>query len=392
MCHSNSSSSCCDCAASSSSFSCAVNDEMELSYSFERHVTLQPQHSNSRQNKQHHQESNQEEAEAEAEEEEEVHQYRVFSEVASSLLGAPMARVSLVEQEQDLTHPRVRVLASHGYSSSLSHRQRTLPGLCSSSSFEAHAVRAPSGLLVVNDASVDARFRNQPEVVAEGVRFVASVALISRSGQRLGAVTVMDVHPRPHGLCEEEITTLQEVASEIVLLMEKRQYLRVIERSASTPALKRPTNMLNFLRLLELLVESFSKQVNVYLSMENPIPELLTFSEAEAFGSALAVLKCACDQTHSGYIHLRLSLDGGGDCLTFECENTAPPSVCKNNNNNNAGSSSSSPCLPVVANYMSAVGGRCGSRSRCPAAASSSNHPPGKGSVVWFSLPVVAAR
>jgi GAF domain len=370
MCHSNSSSSCCECAASSSS-SCAVNDEMELSYSFERHVTLQQPHSNSRQDKHHHQEANQEEAEAE---EEEVQQYRVFSEVASSLLGAPMARVSLVEQ--DLTHPRVRVLASHGYTTS-SHRQRTpqVP-----SSFEEHAVRAPSGLLVVNDASVDARFHTLPEVGAEGVRFVASVALVSRSGRRLGAVTVMDVHPRPHGLCEEEITTLQEVASEIVLLMEKRQYLRVIERSsASTSAHKRPTNMLNFLRLLELLVESFSKQVNVYLSMENPIPELLTFCEAEAFGSALAVLKCACDQTLSGYIHLRLSLDG--DCLTFECENTAPPP--------SVGNTGSSPCLPVVANYMSAVGGRCGSRSRCHAAASSQ---PGKGSVVWFSLPVVAAR
>jgi hypothetical protein len=370
MCHSNSSSSCCDCACSS----CAVHDEMELSYSFERHVTLQQQYVSSRQDK-HHQETNQGEAEAE---EEEVHQYRVFSEVASSLLGAPMARVSLVEQEQDLTHPRVRVLASHGYST-LSQRQHTLRG---PSSFEEHAVRAPSGLLVVNDASVDARFQNLPEVVAEGVRFVASVALISRSGHRLGAVTVMDVHPRPHGLCEEEITTLQEVASEIVLLMEKRQYLRVIERSsASTPAhnSKRPTNMLNFLRLLELLVESFSKQVNVYLSMENPIPELLTFCEAEAFGSALAVLKCACDETLSGYIHLRLSLDN--DCLTFECENTAA-STC-------GSAPSSSPCLPVVANYMSAVGGRCGSRSRCPAAASSQ---PGKGSVVWFSLPVVAAR
>lgn len=296
---------------------------------------------------------------------EEDPQYRLYAEVASSLFNAPMARISMVD------HGCVRVVASHGEGAS---HQRTIPRHLS---FDARPLRSKDGLLVINDTAIDPVFRSMSEVTgASHVRFYAGVTLTCpRDGRRLGTVCVMDDKPRPRGLCAEEIMILQEVAREVALHMQKERNIGRVERRASAPLTSesKTTHILRFLRLLEIVAGGFYKRVNVYLSTVEPIPAHVSFNEAEAFGSAVAVLKSACERTLVGYIQLRLSLrcENGKEHLVFECEDTGPDFVEKRGS-----------CLPVIESYMRSAGGSCGIERRV----APSN---GTGSVVWFSLPVL---
>jgi len=104
---------------------------------------------------------------------------------ASRLCEAPMALVSLVEKE------RQRFLARKGLD------ERETPR---SSSFCAHAMEL-GGMMEVNDALLDPRFRTNPLVTGEpGIRFYAGYSLVSDSGMPLGALCIIDSKPRPRGL------------------------------------------------------------------------------------------------------------------------------------------------------------------------------------------------
>jgi len=79
--------------------------------------------------------------------------------------------------------------------------------------------------MVVPDARLDARFRENPVVTGPPhVRFYAGVALVSPEGYKLGDFCVWDSTPRPGGLTEEEQDTLRDMANMTVKVMVDRRY------------------------------------------------------------------------------------------------------------------------------------------------------------------------
>ena len=106
-----------------------------------------------------------------------------LTHLAASVFRTPMAAVSLVDGE------RQWLKASCGLDLTDTIRQHA---------FCSHVLPlGPSGILVVPDASKDARFADNPLVTgAPHIRFYAGAALTSRQGHVLGALCVMDSQPR----------------------------------------------------------------------------------------------------------------------------------------------------------------------------------------------------
>jgi len=93
-------------------------------------------------------------------------------------------------------------------------------------SFCTHAVAARN-VLVVPDATEDARFRDNPYVACEGgVRFYAGFPLMLRSGHCLGTLCVFDSQPRS-GLTQTQQETLRDLALLASDLIEARQLRRM---------------------------------------------------------------------------------------------------------------------------------------------------------------------
>ena len=93
-----------------------------------------------------------------------------------------------------------------------------------SDSICAVAMNEKSGPFVVDDASVDDRFRQFRGVVEDGIRFYAGVPLIVSDGTRVGTLCVIDTEARS-GLEEDEKLALQALARRTVAAMEIRRDL-----------------------------------------------------------------------------------------------------------------------------------------------------------------------
>jgi len=97
------------------------------------------------------------------------------------------------------------------------------------SPFCSQAVLADCDLMVVNDASKDNRFADDPQVKGyPNVRFYAGAPLICPEGHRLGTLCVMDSSPRMAPVTLEEKQSLMELAAmameNLVELRKKKQY------------------------------------------------------------------------------------------------------------------------------------------------------------------------
>ena len=79
----------------------------------------------------------------------------------------------------------------------------------------------PRGVLVVEDAALDPRFRHNPLVTGEpGIRFYAGAVLTTSDGFNLGALCVIDTVPRP-APGEAELERLRDLADLVVTELER---------------------------------------------------------------------------------------------------------------------------------------------------------------------------
>ena len=89
-------------------------------------------------------------------------------------------------------------------------------------SFCTHTIQRPDRVMVVEDASKDPRFADNPLVVGDpGIRFYAGAPLKMESGLAIGTVCVIDT--QPHHVDEQQIEELRFLATQVVSVLERRK-------------------------------------------------------------------------------------------------------------------------------------------------------------------------
>ncbi len=135
--------------------------------------------------------------------------------LAADLFEVPTALVSFVGEHEQVFKGRV------GFDRCATERDN---------SFCAHAI-AEDEVLVVEDARVDPRFRDNPLVIGEPfIRFYAGAPITTPDGHRLGSVCVIDSVPRPP-LTERQRGLLQSLARIVMDSLEQRR-LDTVRRAA----------------------------------------------------------------------------------------------------------------------------------------------------------------
>lgn len=130
--------------------------------------------------------------------------------VASSVCGAPIALVSLVDSD------RQWFKAAHGLDATETPR---------SQAFCAHAILEPQQTMMVPDATQDARFQDNP-LVTDGphIRMYAGTPIVTHSGHAVGTVCVIDSTPRQ--LSPDQIDCLEALSRMVSNLIEYRRLNR----------------------------------------------------------------------------------------------------------------------------------------------------------------------
>ncbi|QDK81141.1 PAS domain S-box protein [Spirosoma sp. KCTC 42546] len=134
-------------------------------------------------------------------------EYDAITQIAAHICQTPISLITFLDTE------RQWFKAAQGLTLKETPRQY---------SFCAHALQTPTQLMEVMDARVDERFAQNPFTLSDPpVIFYAGVPLIDEAGQALGTLCVLDHQPRH--LSDQQATTLQSLAQQVVSLLKLRR-------------------------------------------------------------------------------------------------------------------------------------------------------------------------
>lgn len=132
-----------------------------------------------------------------------------LTELAARICGAPLALISLVDENRQWFKSRVGV---------------THTETARDISFCAHAI-LQNDLFIVPDAMLDKRFANNPLVTSDPkIRFYAGAPLVTPDGHALGTLCVLDQVPRE--LNPDQRQALRVLARHVVGQLELRRQSR----------------------------------------------------------------------------------------------------------------------------------------------------------------------
>ncbi|MCJ8151775.1 sensor domain-containing phosphodiesterase [Shinella sedimenti] len=130
-----------------------------------------------------------------------------IAKLATEIFGVPTALISFVEKDRQIFKAKV------GFDASETARDQ---------SFCAHTIIGKE-VMVVPDATADARFKNNPLVTAEpAIRFYAGAPLTTDSGHNIGSLCIIDSKPRP-ALTLDQQRTLMRLAEVTMDHLERRR-------------------------------------------------------------------------------------------------------------------------------------------------------------------------
>jgi PAS domain S-box-containing protein len=136
--------------------------------------------------------------------------YDELTRLAARFCDAPVALISLLDGDRQWFKSRVGT------------QLRETPR---EHAFCSHAIQSPQQVMVVNDASIDERFANNPLVTGEpNIRFYAGAPLVTSDGHALGTLCVLDSQAR--SLQRGQIEMLQFLARQVVSRLEARRLAR----------------------------------------------------------------------------------------------------------------------------------------------------------------------
>jgi GAF domain-containing protein len=137
-----------------------------------------------------------------------------LTELAARICGAPLALISLVDENRQWFKSRVGV---------------THTETARDVSFCAHAI-LQSDLFIVPDATLDKRFANNPLVTSDPkIRFYAGAPLVTPDGHALGTLCVLDQVPRV--LNADQRQALRVLARHVVGQLELRRQARELAQA-----------------------------------------------------------------------------------------------------------------------------------------------------------------
>lgn len=173
--------------------------------------------------------------------------YDAIAKIASSICNTPIALISLIDKD------RQWFKANHGLDARETPRDFA---------FCAHSILEPNDLFIINDATKDKRFFDNPLTTGDpNVIFYAGAPLNTSDGYSLGTLCVIDNKPKE--LSTEQKESLKLLANQVVKLLDlrkKNQELEKVNKDVSnlneqlnnfayrlTHDLKSPINGVNFL-------------------------------------------------------------------------------------------------------------------------------------------------
>jgi diguanylate cyclase (GGDEF)-like protein/PAS domain S-box-containing protein len=147
--------------------------------------------------------------------------YQALAEVAATLLGTPIAAISLVDADRQWTKAGVGLV--HG-----DQDPRDI-------AFCAHTIAADTDPWVIDDAAADPDFADNPLVAGGRVGFYAGAPVRTADGHAIGTLCVID--PQPRTLDDAGRQTLRTLAAAVSAHVEvRRQTLAAAERHAELRA------------------------------------------------------------------------------------------------------------------------------------------------------------
>jgi diguanylate cyclase (GGDEF)-like protein len=154
--------------------------------------------------------------------------YDDITKLAASICGTKVALLSIVDGDRQWFRSKV------GLEMTETSRDE---------SFCVHAIEVPDEVMVVPDATLDARFATNPLVTGEPrIRFYAGAPLVLSSGDTLGALCVIDDKARD--ITPDQIAALAMLSRQVTAQIELRRLVSVLAKTNETLSHQSVTDVL----------------------------------------------------------------------------------------------------------------------------------------------------